>query len=170
MTIKSVFQAIEALPSSTAFRESLNGYPFTLTAHVVSMCLFAGLIIMMDLRLVGYGFQKTPFSELQKRLFPWQMFGLVVSSITGTVLFYGQPMRYYGKALFWTKMVLMVLAGVNALYFHLTTYRSVARWDRDRLLPYAARVAGVLGLVLWAGVIIFGRLTAYNWFTYGEGS
>ena len=170
MTIKSVFQAIEALPSSTAFRESLNGYPFTLTAHVVSMCLFAGLIIMMDLRLVGVGFQKTPFSELQKRLFPWQMFGLVVSSITGTVLFYGQPMRYYGKALFWTKIVLMVFAGVNALYFHLTTYRSVARWDRDVLLPKAARVAGVVGLVLWAGVIIFGRLTAYNWFTYGEGS
>ena len=167
MTIKSVFQAIEALPSSTAFRESLNGYPFTLTAHVVSMCLFAGLIIMMDLRLAGFGFQKTPFSEIQKRLFPWQMIGLVVSSVTGLVLFYGQPMRYYGKALYWTKLVLMGLAGVNALYFHLTTYRSVAKWDKDpMLLPYAGRVAGVLSLVLWAGVIIFGRLTAYNWFTY----
>jgi hypothetical protein len=34
------------------------------------------------------------------------------------------------------------------------------------MLPYAGRVAGVLSLVLWAGVIIFGRLTAYNWFTY----
>jgi hypothetical protein len=166
MTIKSVFQAIEALPSSTAFRESLNGYPFTLTAHVVSMCLFAGLIIMMDLRLAGFGFQKTPFSELQKRLFPWQMLGLVVSSVSGFVLFYGQPMRYYGKALFWVKMSMMVLAGVNALYFHLTTYRSVAKWDRDPMLPYAGRVAGMLSLALWAGVIIFGRLTAYNWFTY----
>lgn len=167
MTIKSVFQAIEALDSSTAFRESLNGYPFTLTAHVVSMCLFAGLIIMMDLRLAGFGFQKTPFSELQKRLFPWQMVGLVISSVTGLVLFYGQPMRYYGKALFWTKMVLMVLAGVNAAYFHLTTYRSVAKWDRDAaMLPFRGRMAGVLSLVLWAGVIIFGRLTAYNWFTY----
>ena len=166
MTIKSVFQAIEALPSSTAFRESLNGYPFTLTAHVISMCVFAGLIIMMDLRLAGFGFQRTPFSELQKRLFPWQMLGLVVSSATGIVLFYGQPMRYYGKALFWTKMFLMVLAGVNAAYFHLTTYRSVAKWDRDPMMPFGGRVAGVLSLVLWAGVIIFGRLTAYNWFTY----
>jgi Family of unknown function (DUF6644) len=167
MTIKSIFEAVEALPSSTAFRESLNGYPFTLTAHVVSMCLFAGLIIMMDLRLAGFGFQKTPFSELQKRLFPWQMLGLAVSSATGALLFYGDPMRYYGKALFWTKMTLMALAGVNALYFHLTTYRSVAKWDKDvALLPYGGKVAGVLSLVLWAGVIIFGRLTAYNWFTY----
>lgn len=166
MSIRSVFEAIQALPSSTAFRESLNGYPFTLTAHVISMCLFAGLIIMMDLRLAGFGFQKTPFSELQKRLFPWQMFGLVISSITGTVLFYGEPMRYYGKMLFWTKMAMMLLAGVNALYFHLTTYRSVAKWDRDPMLPFGGRMAGVLSLVLWAGVIIFGRLTAYNWFTY----
>src|SRR5438034_5163838 len=79
-------------------------------------------------------------------------------------------MRYYGKALFWTKMVLMGLAGVNALYFHMTTYRSVAKWDKDPMLPYAGRVAGVLSLVLWAGVIIFGRLTAYNWVTYGDGS
>jgi hypothetical protein len=166
MTIRSVFEAIEALPSSTAFRESLNGYPFALTAHVVSMCVFAGLIIMMDLRLAGYGFQKTPFSEMQKRLFPWQMVGLVVSSATGLLLFYGQPMRYYPKALFWTKMVLMGLAGVNAAYFHLTTYRSVAKWDRDPMLPFGGRVAGVTSLVLWTGVIVFGRLTAYNWFTY----
>ena len=166
MTIKSAFQWVEALPSSNAFRESLNAYPFCLTAHVIGMCMFAGLILMMDLRLAGVGFQKTPFSELQKRLFPWQMVGLVVSSVSGFVLFYGQPMRYYGKALFWTKMVLMVLAGVNAAYFHLTTYRSVAKWDRDPILPFGGRAAGVLSLVLWAGVIIFGRLTAYNWFTY----
>ena len=71
------------------------------------------------------------------------MFGLVVSSASGLLLFYGQPMRYYGKALFWTKMVLMLLAGVNALYFHLTTYRSVAKWDRDPMLPFGCRVAGV---------------------------
>src|SRR6202171_3054936 len=170
MSIRSVFEAIQALPSSTAFRESLNAYPFCLTAHVLGMCMFAGLILMMDLRLAGFGFQKTPFSELQKRLFPWQMVGLVVSSVSGFVLFYGQPMRYYGKALFWTKMVMMALAGVNALYFHMTPYRSVGRWDKDPMpLPYAGRVAGVLSLVLWAGVIIFGRLTAYNWFTYGDG-
>ena len=166
MTIRSIFEAIEALPSSTAFRESLNGYPFALTAHVVSMCLFAGLILMMDLRLAGYGFQETPFSELQKRLFPWQMFTLLVTSASGLLLFYGQPMRYYGKALFWVKILLMIAAGVNALYFHMTTYRSVAKWDRDVVLPHGAKVAGVLSLIFWAGVIVFGRLTAYNWFTY----
>jgi hypothetical protein len=164
--IRSWFEWVEAFPTSTAIRESLNGYPILLTSHVVSMCLFLGLVIMMDVRLAGLGFRQTRFSELQKRLFPWQMVGLVITSLSGFLLFYGQPMRYYPKALFWLKMVLMVLAAVNALYFHLTTYRSVARWDTDFVLPRGAKLAGVFSLVLWAGVVVFGRLTAYNWFTY----
>jgi hypothetical protein len=43
-----------------------------------------------------------------------------------------QPLRYYGKVFFWTKMVLMVFAGLNALYFHYTTYKTVAAWIPDR--------------------------------------
>ncbi len=89
-----------------------------------------------------------------------------ITSLSGFLLFYSQPTRYYGKALFWLKLVLMALAGVNALAFHVTTYRSVARWNTDRITPFGARLAGILSLVLWAGVVVFGRLTAYNWFTY----
>jgi len=164
--IRSWFEWLEAFPSSAAIRESLNGYPILLTSHVVGMCLFLGLVIMMDLRLAGFGFRQTRFSDLQKRLFPWQMFGLAIVSVSGALLFYGQPTRYYGKLLFWIKLVLMAFAGVNALYFHMTTYRSVGKWDTDSILPQGAKLAGVLSLVLWAGVVIFGRLTAYNWFTY----
>ena len=55
--------------------------------------------------------RQTPVSEIQKRLFPWQIVGLVITSLSGFLLFYSQPTRYYGKALFWLKLVLMVLAG-----------------------------------------------------------
>jgi len=157
---------VDALPSSVAIRESIYGYPALLTAHVIAMCLFAGLVIMMDLRLVGLAYRDTAVSQIQKRLFPWQMFGMALSAITGSVLFYGQPLRYYGKAFFWMKVVFMILAGVNALAFHFTTYRSVARWDTDTAVPFGARMAGVLSLALWAGVVMTGRLTAYNWLTY----
>ncbi len=166
MSIHSWFEWVDAFPSSIAIRESINGYPALLTSHVVSMCLFAGLIIMMDLRLVGLAYPQIPVSQIQKRLFPWQMFAMGVSSITGSLLFYGQPLRYYGKAFFWTKVVLMILAGVNALAFHFTTYRSVANWDGDRALPLGAKLAGVFSLALWAGVVLTGRLTAYNWLTF----
>ena len=160
------FEWLDALPSSVAIRESLYGYPILLTAHVVSMALFAGLVVMMDLRLVGLAYRRTPLSEIQRRLFPWQMTGMFFSALTGLALFYGQPMRYYGKAFFWSKMVLMVLAGVNALWFHQTTYRSVTRWDTDRVPPRGAVVAGVVSLVVWGLVVLFGRLTAYQWLTF----
>jgi hypothetical protein len=53
---------------------------------------------------------------------------------------------------------------VNAVAFHLTTYKSVAAWDRDARTPLSAKVAGVASLGLWAGIIVSGRLIAYNWF------
>ena len=166
MSVRSLFEWVSARPSSIAIRESLYGYPVLLSLHVVSMCVFAGLILMMDLRLSGFGYLRTPVSRIQKRLFPWQMVGLAMSSITGGLLLYGDPMRYRGKVLFWTKAVLMVLAGVNALAFHLITYRSVAAWDEDAAPPFRVRLAGNLSLALWAGVVVFGRLTAYPWLTF----
>ena len=84
-------------------------------------------------------------SQIQKRLFPWQMFGMALSAITGRLLFYGQPLRYYGKVFFWTKVVLMMLAGVNALSFHFTTYRR-CRLGYDRWPPFGAKLAGALSL------------------------
>src|SRR5712691_8388331 len=109
----SLFQWVDTFQSSIAFRESQYVFPLTLTAHVVGMCVFAGLIVMMDLRLLGMANMRTPFSEVQRRLFPWQMVGMGLSAITGLLLVYGQPMRYYSNILFWTKVVMMVLAGVN---------------------------------------------------------
>lgn len=166
MELRSWFEWVQEFPTSVLIRESIYGYPVLLTAHAVSMAAFAGLIVMMDLRLVGVAYRGTPLTEIQKRLFPWQMAALAISSATGLVLFYGQPMRYYGKAFFWMKIALMVAAGVNALAFHLTTYRTVGDWDSDISTPRGARLAGGLSLAFWAGVVVFGRLTAYNWLTY----
>jgi hypothetical protein len=164
--IRSWFEWLDALPSSIAIRESIEGYPALLTSHVVAMCLFAGLIVMMDFRLVGLAYKTVPVSQVQKRLFPWQLITVVLSTITGALLFYAQPLRYYGKVFFWMKIVFLVMAGLNAMTFHFTTYRSVARWDNDTVLPLGARLAGIFSIALWAGVVMTGRLASYNWLTY----
>lgn len=157
------FEWLDAnLPGGVFLRESDYGFSFTLTAHVVAMCVFLGLIVMMDLRLVGIGHTRTHPAEIQKRLFPWQMAGFVLVTITGLLLFYAQPLRYYGKAFFWVKMGLMVLAGLNALAIHAITHRAGGTgWESS-----AAKFAGAASLALWAGVVCFGRLVAYDWFTY----
>lgn len=165
MSLYSWFEWVDAFPSSIAIRESLN-YPYLLAAHAVSMAIFAGLIVMMDLRLMGIAYRRVPLSEVQRQLFPWQMTTMALSALTGFVLLYGQPLRYYGKVFFWVKMALMVVAAVNALYFHQTTYRSVASWDTLSSPPMSAKLAGAFSIVLWTGVIVFGRITAYNWLTF----
>ena len=162
LTLRSVFEWLEAMPMSTALRESIFGYPILLTSHVVSMCVIAGLLVMMDLRLTGVGNLHTPVSHIQNRLFKWQMLGLAMSVVSGGLLFYGQPMRFYGNFWFWMKNLLLLLALANAMYFHRTIYRSVDRWDNDPVPPVPARVAGALGLVLWAAVIVTGRMIAYS--------
>ena len=114
----------------------------------------------MDLRLVGWAFTDAPFTHIQRRLFPWQMAGLVLSTATGILLCLIDPLRYYGNVLFRVKLVLLALAGINALAFH----RRAWHWDGDPHATAPARVAGAVSLVLWCAIIVSGRLVAYNWF------
>ena len=92
------------------------------------------------------------------------MAGFVPSAATGLLLFVVDPLRYYGNVFFRVKLVLLALAGFNALAFHLTTYRTVGRWDEDPLVPATARLAGAVSLLLWSAIIVSGRLIAFNWF------
>jgi hypothetical protein len=157
-------QWLQDQPWTTSWRESSWGYPAMETSHVVSIILFAGFVVMMDLRLVGLAFRQTPFSYVQSRLFPWQMVGMGLSSVTGFSLMIIDPLRFYTNIFFWTKMAMLAVAGANAIVFHMTTYKSVAAWDHEVRMPFRARMAGATSLVLWAAIIVTGRLIAYNWF------
>ena len=163
-SIKAWLDLLQEWPSSIAIRESIYGYTALLSLHVLSMCLFFGLVLMMDLRLMGVGNMRTPFSQLQRRLFPWQMIGMVVSAVTGAMLIYGQPSRFYSNIFFYVKMMMMLAAAVNALAFHQSEYHTVSLWDAGGAPPPTAKLSGVLSIALWAGVVVAGRLIAYNWF------
>ncbi len=155
---------LEGLAWTTAIRESAWGYPIIETAHVASMAAFAGLVFMMDLRLVGLAFTHAPLTQIQRRLFPWQVAGLVSSKATGLLLCCIDPLRYYGNLFFRIKLVLLALAGLNALAFHLTTSGRAVGWDEDLQVTTTARLAGAISLLLWSAIIVSGRLIAFNWF------
>lgn len=163
-SIVPALEWLEGLAWTTTIRESAWGYPILETAHVAGIVAFAGLVIMMDLRLIGLAFTYAPMTQIQRRLFPWQMAGLAASTATGLLLCCIDPLRYYRNVFFWVKLVLFTLAGLNALAFHLKTYRMAERWDEDPHVTATARRAGAVSLVLWSATIISGRLIAYNWF------
>jgi hypothetical protein len=163
-SIVPALEWLEGLAWTTAIRESTWGYPMIETAHVASVVAFAGLVIMMDLRLVGVAFTHAPPAQIQRRLFPWQMAGLVPSTATGLLLCGIDPLRYYRNVFFWVKLGLLAVAGLNALAFHVRAYRTAGGWDEDPQVTARARLAGAISLLLWSSVIVSGRLIAYNWF------
>lgn len=159
-----LFEIVQEWPISIAIRESLWVYPVIETAHVLGICVFLGLVAMMDLRLAGAAMRTVPLTEVQQRLFPWQMAGLAVMVASGLLLVLSEPLRFYDNPFFRAKVVLLALSIVNAGVFHLTIYRRVADWDTDPVPPRPARLAGIFSLMLWTGVVTTGRLIAYNWF------
>lgn len=157
---------VSELETSIQLRESQYVMPWIFVFHVLALAMFAGTILMMDLRLLGVGHMQTPFSQVQRRLFPWQMAGMTFAAGTGLALVYGNPMNYVTNIIFWVKMLAIVLAGLNALAFHFITEYSLVDWDSGARPPFGAKLAGAISIILWANVIVSGRLIPYalTWF------
>ena len=151
-------------PWSIALHESLWMYTIVESVHVLTLCLFVGMSVFLDLRLLGLTLGRVPVSEVTARFLPWMTAGFVVMIISGVTLFYAIPVRTFQNVFFRAKMVMLVLAGLNVWVFHSGVHRRVAAWDLDPLPPTAARMAAAFSLILWMGIVISGRMIAYNWF------
>jgi hypothetical protein len=149
---------------SIMLHESQYAYTIVESVHVLTLCLFLGFAIMLDLRLLGLTMKDIPVSEVSSRLLPWIVTGFVIMVISGALLFYAIPVRTYENVFFRAKVVLLILAGLNAFVFHATIWKRLADWDGDATPPARARLAGGLSLIFWAGIVIAGRMIAYNWF------
>lgn len=157
-------QWLATTPGSIALHESQYMYPLVESAHVLTLCVFVGLAVMLDLRLLGLALRQVPVTEVVGRLTPWLKSGFFVMAVTGMLLFYAIPVRSFQNVFFRAKILFLILAGVNVWVFNSGVYRSVARWTLDPVPPKRARMAAVLSLVLWACIVIAGRMIAYNWF------
>jgi hypothetical protein len=94
------------------------------------------------------------------RLLPWTWGAFAGAAITGGLLFMANASTYAANIPFRFKMVLMLLAGINMLFFQFVTFRSVSSWDVGTPST-PARVAGLLSIGLWCGVIACGRWVGF---------
>jgi hypothetical protein len=163
-SLLAFFQRLADSSWSTGLHESRYAYDLIESIHVWALCLFFGLAVMFDLRLLGWTMRRVPVSEVARRLLPWTVAGFVIMVISGTLLFSAIPLRSYQNIFFRVKMLMLMLAGLNVWIFQSGVYRRVEKWDLNGVPPRAARVAGVLSLVLWIGIVLSGRMIAYNWF------
>jgi hypothetical protein len=162
MSLLPFCQWLENTPGSIAIHE--GPYALIESVHVLTLCVFVGLAVMLDMRLLGVTMRRVPVSEVARRLLPWTVAGFVVMVGSGVLLFYAIPVRSYQSVFFRFKMAMLILAGLNVWVFHSGIYRRLADWDLDPVPPRAARIAATLSLILWASIVLSGRMIAYNWF------
>jgi hypothetical protein len=155
-------QWIEHTRIATQIRESLWVFPAIETTHLLAMIVFVGSIGSLDLRLLGLAWKGERVSQITRRLLPWSIAGFFAMAVTGVLLFVSNAAKLYvNNSAFQIKLLLIVLAGANALAFHMTTYQRVTSWDMSPVAPLHARLAGTSSLLLWISVVVAGRWTGF---------
>ena len=152
----------EALLGSLHFWAILEG------THLLTLMLFVGTVLVVDLRLMGLIFRRTKVSVISEGVLPLTMFGFGFMLITGFALMFAKPLFYYHNVWFRLKMLLLVLAMVNIWVFHHRIQKSQGTWDADPVPPGKVRAAAAISLVSWIAILACGRFMAYDWFSCGK--
>jgi hypothetical protein len=145
----------------TVIRESVWAEPIIETIHVLTLGVFLGFVILLDLRLLDLVLRRTAVSTVFRQLNPWLFGSFGVMLVTGVSLFAGDPVLFYGTIFFKLKMLMLLAAALNVVVFSLTTGRTMMQWDLLPVTPRGAKITGLLSLVLWIAVVACGRGIAY---------
>ena len=134
-------------------------WPVLETLHFIGLSLPLGGLIIIDLRLAGH-FRVVDLAATHK-LLPVVFLGFGLNLCTGILFFYGDPMRYAINIGFQIKMVLVIIAGLNALLYYWKVSPLVAGWGAGTTPPPLARIVAYTSLTVWTGVLLSGRLIPY---------
>jgi putative copper export protein len=160
MSIASLLVWIESTDLSTAIREGALLYPIIGGIHLLGIALFGGMVLVTDLRLLGWAMRRRSVQEIVQQFRPWKWAGFAVVVASGLLLAWAEPQKLYRSPAFWVKMALLALVGVHALGFHARVYGNTARPDVAETVE--GKLAASISLVLWVGLIVSGRLIAFD--------
>jgi hypothetical protein len=127
------------------------------TLHFIGLCLLFGVASLVDLRILGL-MKSISFAALH-RLLPWGVLGFGINLITGMLFFVAAYDQYTTNTVFQWKVALMMLAGINVLYFTIFDEPWVLRAGDDA--PPRAKFVAASAFVLVIGVIFCGRMLPF---------
>ena len=154
-------QWLEQTSVGTTIRQSLWLFPAIETIHLLGMAALVGTVTVLDLRLLGWAARQRPISHVAARTIPWAWAGLAVQVVTGGLLFSSEAVKIHDNPAFRLKMLLLLLAGVQALIFQTSMSRRLAQWDERAALPPAAKIMGLTSFLLWVGIVTAGRFIGF---------
>ena len=164
MSLLEIAQWLEATAIARWVQESLYGFALLVAIHLLGLTVSVGTLIWFDLRLLGVSMLRIPVSHLYRRLMPWTLTGFAVMFVSGGILLAAYATNAYGNLYFRIKAIALVLAGLNAFFYHRITERQIHRWDEARHPSVPARMAGLISIGVWTVVILAGRMMSYTMF------
>ena len=157
--MNSVYDWMQASPVNGLVMNYRWSWPALETLHFLALCLLIGAILIMDLRLIG--FQRVIPLRAVHKLMPFAIGAFAVNLITGLGFLFGDPYLYIINYAFWVKMSLVLLAGLNFLFYMFKIEPALAHLGPHDATPAAAKIVGAASLVFWFGVLLYGRLLPY---------
>ena len=155
-------QWVQHTPLATTISESSWLFPLIEGSHILALPISVGIIVIFDLRLIGFAFRGGPTAKIMNQLLRWAKIGFAIMFLTGGFLFITQAEKAYGNAFFRTKLIFLLLLGINAAVYQMVFYPKMTQWDLAGRTPVGARICGWLSLIAWIGVIVCGRTMAYE--------
>ncbi|MDR0780945.1 MAG: hypothetical protein LBF16_09685 [Pseudomonadales bacterium] len=142
-------------------RDTFWAWPFLENLHFIGLSALVGGLLVLDLRVIGIGPPKYIPMKPALKLIPLIIIAFSINLITGIFFFCGDPYRYTYNLAFQLKVVFMAIAGANALWFWFGEHAKLNALPDGVDTPMGAKIVAAASLLLWAGVIIMGRLIPY---------
>jgi hypothetical protein len=153
---------LNATPWSVSLREGDWSFPIIETIHIIGLAFSVGTIMWVDLRFLGLAMKHESAADVIEQLEPYAMVGFFIMFVSGALLFLSEPLKCYTTLAFRLKAVMLVLASVNILYFWRTdAHKHITEWSDETGIPWQGKLVGAASLILWFGIVIAGRWTAY---------
>lgn len=157
---QTIWSLLESSGLAVAMREWAWLYPIIEIAHIVGFVVLVGAAFLFDLRLLGVS-RRLPVTHLAHHLLRWSRASLFIVVPTGFLMFMTNATKMVESPVFRVKLIVIVLAGINALIYHVWTTHTVEEWNIDQSPPLAAKLSAAFSLVAWTAVISCGRLIAF---------
>jgi uncharacterized protein DUF6644 len=133
-------------------------FPVIEAFHLLGLAVIGGAVLVVDLRLFGFGLRRQPVAQLAQDAQRWLILSLMVMIATGSLLFTSEAIKCYYHPAFWMKMTSLFLA----IVFTFTVRRKVAMADETRVSPLWSKLVALVSVTLWAGVGIGGRWIGFS--------
>lgn len=153
---EALMRALETSWLGDAVRGSEWVFPALETIHFVGLCILMGALLVVDLRLIGL-YRQMPVRDVLK-FTPWAIFGFAINLASGVAFVASDPFNYLTNPAFWVKMVLVVLAGINVIWFELAERRHLNSLGAGDDTAASTKATAALSLTLWVAIITAGRL------------